>query len=586
MGCALKTGRSFVGRIMWGFCLVVSLYTVGAQGAPLDDAIRQQQQIQQQEEQRRLELERQHREALEKPPSGKELQLPKKPEAAPDTACFKVKSIELRGVTLLSQAEVNTITTQYIGRCLTLNDVNNLVRDVTNRYIDKGYVTTRAAIPQQDLSSGNLVILVVEGEVEGIEFKDSGGHGRQLKSAFPGITGSYLNLRDIEQGLDQMNRLPSNNARMELVPGKKPGTSRIVVENDHDKTWRFSAGFDNSGQDSTGRNQFLVSFGKDNLLDLNDLLDLHLNTDSEAFFERDRHKSRTINGFYSVPIGYWTLSASLSYYEYYSIIESGGASYKSEGDTTTTTLSVDRVLLRDADSKTSLTGSFTIRDTQNYFEDVKLASTSQVLSAAGLSINHSRRVLGGLVSGQLGVSHGLPVMGAERDRNPTPDTPRAQFTKISFGGSYYCPFSFGGAKFSWSTRLSGQWAEHTLYSAERVSIGSRYTVRGFHEDSLSGDTGGYIRNELALNMPDFNQASPNAAKVLGKMQLYAGYDVGLIKTDNKEEEERGSLQGAAFGIRTTGGILVMDMAVAAPIDAPAFMRNDDYEFYTSIKFSF
>jgi hemolysin activation/secretion protein len=184
------------------------------------------------------------------------------------------------------------------------------------------------------------------------------------------------------------------------------------------------------------------------------------------------------------------------------------------------------------------------------------------------------------------VSHGLPFMGAEYDRNPTPTTPRAQFTKMTFGGSYYRPFDLGGANFSWSSRFSGQWSEHTLYSAERFSIGSRYSVRGFHEDSLSGDTGGFIRNELTLNVPDFSEQSPNAAKVLGTMQLYAGYDVGAIKTDDKEAEERGTLQGAAFGVRTSGGYLVMDMSVAKPLDAPAFMQNDDYEFYTSIKFSF
>lgn len=586
MGIPLKASPPFIFSILIVFCLMASLFPCRVQAAPIDDAIRQQQQIQQQEEQRRQELERQHREGLERPPSGQEPRVPEVPKAAPGAACFEAKSIELQGVTLLSQSEVEAITAKYIGQCLTLSDVNNLVRDVTNAYVDKGYVTARAAIPQQDFSTGHLIILVVEGKVEGIEFKDGNGHVRQLKNAFPGITGSHLNLRDIEQGLDQMNRLPSNNARMELVPGGDPGTSRIVVENDRDKTWRLSAGFDNSGQDSTGRNQFLASFGKDNLLDMNDLLDLHLNTDSEALFEGDRHKSRTVNGFYSIPMGYWTFSASLSYYEYYSIIESGGARYKSEGDTTTTSLSVDRVIRRNADGKTLLTGSFTIRDTQNYFADVKLDASSQILSVGGLSLNHSQRMLGGLVSGQLGVAHGLPVMGAERDRNHTPTTPRAQFTKMTFGGSYYRPFEFGGANFSWSSRLSGQWSEHTLYSAERVGIGSRYSVRGFHEDSLSGDTGGFLRNELALDVPDFSGPSPNAAKVLGKIQLYAGYDVGAIKADDQEEEERGSLQGAAVGVRTSGGRLVMDMALAMPLDAPGFMRNDDYEFYTSVKFSF
>ena len=170
---------------------LISLLLIPVRGhcAPVDDAIRQQQQIQQQQEQRRLDLERQHREEMEKLPSGEDLRLPEVPEAAPDAPCFEAKSIELSGVTLLNQTEIENLIFPYKDRCLTLSDVNNLVRDITNTYIDKGYVTTRAAIPQQDFSSGHLVIMVIEGKVESIEFKENNGHAHELKTAFPGITG-------------------------------------------------------------------------------------------------------------------------------------------------------------------------------------------------------------------------------------------------------------------------------------------------------------------------------------------------------------------------------------------------------------
>ena len=147
-------------------------------------------------------------------------------------------------------------------------------------------------------------------------------------------------------GLDQMNRLPSNNAKMELAPGKELGTSRIMVENTRSRTWRVSAGLDNSGQDSTGRNQYLLSFGKDNMLDMNDLLSIYMNADSHALLNGEHQKSATFNGFYSVPFGYWTFSTAFSYYDYRTKITSCGTEYSSYGDTTTTTLSVDREIGR------------------------------------------------------------------------------------------------------------------------------------------------------------------------------------------------------------------------------------------------
>jgi len=566
--------------------IVLLLTPVLGHGAPVDDAIRQQNQIQQQQEQRRLDLERQHREEMDKPPSGEDLRLPEMPKAAPDAPCFTAHSIELSGATLLSRAEINQLIAPYLGQCLTFNDANNLIRDITNAYIDKGYVTTRAAIPEQDFSNGKLVILVVEGRVESIEFKDGQGRIRELKAAFPLITGDFLNLRDIEQGLDQMNRLPSNNAKMELLPGTKPGTSCIVVDNTPSKTWRASFGMDNSGQDSTGRNQYLFSFSKDNLVGVNDLLNLYMNADSDAWLTGEHQKSATFNGFYSVPLGYWTFSGALSYYDYRTTVSSGGINYSSYGDTTTTTLSADRVLHRDANSKTALTLSHVLRDTQNYFNGARLASTSQVLSSLGASLNHSHRILGGYASGQIGYSHGIPILGAKRDKNPERDEPRAQFSKFTAYGSFFRPFQLGQANFSWNTQLSGQWAPHTLYSSERISIGSRYTVRGFHDDSLSGDIGGYVRNELALTMPDVKAKYPATTQWLGQVQFYAGYDFGAIRRDTKEAEEQGSLQGAALGFRTSGGSLIMDFTVSRPLDAPAFLKTSELEFYSSIKYSF
>lgn len=570
-------------------CILVLAVLAGpgiVMGAPVDEAIRQQQQLQQQEEQRRLELERRHREELEKAPSGQELPPQKPTEKTEPESCFEVRTIEFSGMTLLGAREIAPIKAKYQGHCLTITDINNLVRDVTNLYIQKGYVTTRVAVPQQDLSSGILRLQVVEGKVEKIEFKEGDGRPRELKGAMPGLEGEVLNLRDIEQGLDQLNRLPSNNATMKLLPGSKPGGTKVAVENKRSKTWRISAGMDNSGQESTGRNQYLLSLGKDNLFGINDLLNVYLNGDVEKLFSDERQRGSTWNLFYSVPYGYWTFSGSVSYYEYRTDIKGGGLTYSSAGDTTTTSLTVDRVLSRDKDSKTSLGMGLTVRDTQNYFAGDKLAATSQVLSALSVSLARYTRLLGGMASAQAGFSQGVPILGAKRDRNPSPDTPRAQFSKVTLSASYYRPFNLGETRFSWSTRASGQWAPHTLYSAERISIGSRYTVRGFDEDSLSGDIGGYVRNELALLLPSGPQSSSFRKRWVGDLAFYAGYDAGVIRRDPKEAEEQGSLQGAVLGFRTSGARLVMDMAVSRPLDAPAFLQTDNLEFYTSFQISF
>ncbi|WP_164711245.1 ShlB/FhaC/HecB family hemolysin secretion/activation protein, partial [Pseudomonas viridiflava] len=93
-------------------------------------------------------------------------------------------------------------------------------------YIEKGLVTTRAYLPQQDLSKGDLQVLVIEGKLENLRgAADSGLSARELAMTFPGQEGTMVNLREIEQMVDQLNRLPSNQTQMELTPGKAVGGS-------------------------------------------------------------------------------------------------------------------------------------------------------------------------------------------------------------------------------------------------------------------------------------------------------------------------------------------------------------------------
>ena len=110
------------------------------------------------------------------------------------------------------------------------------------------------------MSGGELTILVIEGKVEGIDFSDDVPFaGQKLRLAFPGIVGNALNIRDLEQGLDQLNRLPSNDATMELVPGTTAGMSRVRIANTPGKTWRASAGLDNSRNPRANCNTCSVS---------------------------------------------------------------------------------------------------------------------------------------------------------------------------------------------------------------------------------------------------------------------------------------------------------------------------------------
>lgn len=549
--------------------------------APTAETIRQQDQIQRGEEERQRQLEKQHKEMLEREPQHLAYPKPTQDNATEDSGvCVQVNSITLKGSTNLSESAKAMLVKPYMRRCLSMRDMNGLIRDIVNHYVERGYVTTRAYVAPQDLDSGTLEIIVIEGAIEGIQLNlGSEQDQRRVSTAFPGLRGKTLNLRDIEQGLDQLNRLPSSNAKMEIVPGAQPGTSRIVVTDAPSKTWRARASLDNSGQKNTGTNQYTLSFDKDNLLGLNDLLTVNWSADANAVANAERHKSESASAYYSLPLGYWTITASASSFDYHTELPGGGVDYRSTGDTTSYALDVSRVLHRNADSKTSAGLAFSTKAINNYLEGEKLKASSYNLSTLKASLDHNRRFLSGVLSLGGEYSLGLPVLDAPKDKTSELTTPKHEYYKLVFNGSYMRPFTVAEHEVTFNTRGQVQWTPDTLYNAERLSLGSRYTVRGFQRDSLSGDSGGYVRNELSTSILSEKSRTGWIQDTLGDPQLYVGYDLGSIHRDPKDSFERGTLQGMATGLRSSSEHFGMEFCLSHAVDAPQFMKNRDWEVY-------
>jgi hemolysin activation/secretion protein len=94
---------------------------------------------------------------------------PALPTAPADTRCFPVKGIDIKGAEHLSPSERESLLKPYVGQCVGVTQLDELLKVITQRYIDKGLVTSRAYLPQQDLSGGQLSLLVVEGRLEQLQ---------------------------------------------------------------------------------------------------------------------------------------------------------------------------------------------------------------------------------------------------------------------------------------------------------------------------------------------------------------------------------------------------------------------------------
>jgi len=529
---------------------------------------------------RLLEEQRRRLEELQDLP-GKEAK-PQAPATPVDTRCFPIKDIELKGVDSLSGADRTRLLKPYIGQCLGVAQLNELLKVITDYYIAKGRVTSRAYLPQQDLSSGHLQVLVVEGKLEGLKgAQGSTVTDRELAMAFPGKVGEALNLREVEQLVDQLSRLPSRQAQMELTPGSQIGGSEVLVKNTPQKPWRASLSRNNDGQKSTGEQQWGAGLEWDSPLGLADQLILRGGHDAISDHQKTSKNSML---YYNVPWGWWNFSYTYSESDYRTPGDLDGYKYKQTGDSQNHQLRAERVVHRDDVSKTSVNVGLTHLRTNNYFNDERLDVSSNRLSEFQVGINHGRRIGSAFVNLDVGMQNGTGAFDAQKDdqeRIRGNLTPTPRYRKYTATLSYLQPFTLWGESLSFSSLATGQRSEDVLYPAQRMSLGGSYSVRGFKDQQLTGDSGGYWRNEVRWARPvTLDWMRPAFAEYGASV----GYDQGVIRHDRYNDEQHGRVSSNSLELFARGKNVSTSVTFAHSLERPGVMTEREAPIYFRLDF--
>lgn len=496
-----------------------------------------------------------------------------------DARCFDIHTIELKGADSLSAADRDSLLKPFIDQCLGVTQLNALLKAITDHYLGRGLVTSRAYLPQQDLSSGHLQVLVVEGRLEGLRPDPASGLSeRELAMVFPGEVEQRLNLREVEQMVDQLNRLPSNKAQMELTPGKAVGGSEVLVRNTQQKPWRASLSRNNEGQRSTGEQMLNLGLEWDSPLGLADQLMLRGGHDVVS-----DHTQGSKNGvlYYNLPWGWWNFTYSYSESEYRSLAQANGFAFKQTGDSQNHQLRAERVVHRDATSKTSLNAGMAHLRTNNYIEDSRLEGSSNRLSEAQFGINHGRRLGNAFVNIDLGTQQGTGAFDAQDNAHPRPGQPVARYRKYSATVSYVQGFEVLGERLSFSSLATGQRSEDVLFSPQRISLGGLSSVRGLKDQSLSGDSGGYWRNDLRWTRP---VSWPLLQPLVAEYGLGLGYDLGVIRNDRYNGQYHGRASSHSLELFARGQHMAASVTFAHSLERPDVLTEKERPVYFRLDF--
>lgn len=505
---------------------------------------------------------------------------------ASETPCFRIDAIVLVGDQagdfqwLLSSAVGEDPADSPTGRCLGTQGINIVLSRLQRALVAKGWVTSRVLASAQDLSGGILTLTLVPGRIAAIRLADGSSARATVRNAIPAKPGDLLNLRDIEQGLENLKRAPTADADIQIEPSTaanaRPGDSDLVVKYVQPRMLRGTLGLDDSGTDATGKNQTSATLSADNLFALNDLFYVNAGHSVDRdLFGNSRRGTEGQTAHYSVPYGYWLLGFTASSNRYHQSVTGYSQDFIYAGKSNNAELKLARLVYRDQRRKTTLALRGFRRESRNFIDDTEVEVQHRVVGGWELGLSHREFAGEATLDANLAYRQGTGAFGAI----PAPEEPFGEGTSrlrvITSDLGLNAPFALVGQKLRYIGLWRAQWNRTPLTPQDRFGIGGRYTVRGFDgESSLLGERGWLLRNDIGWALGGSGA------------ELYLGADYGQVGGPSTAYLLGRHLAGSVIGVRGAFKGLSYDFFAGTPISKPRGYRTARTTAGFSLNYSF
>ena len=504
---------------------------------------------------------------------------------------------------LLNEIEKENILSKYENKKLGSTDISNILVELTNRLIEKGYVTSTASLSENNnLNSETLNLKIISGKIEKIILNEDDSLDK-LKKYFLVSTKEekVLNVRDLDTTTENFNYLEANNMTMEIIPSDKENYSIIKLKNEMKDKFTISLLTNNYGEDNqNGIWRGGTSINIDSPLGIGDRLYFSYMTVHKK--KADRSWKRTTESLkpgeilpigpkgydpakdtlpykreldlynfrYTMKFRDYTLSLGSSRSENISSFYTPTTIYDMETMSSSFSVNLDKILWRNQKSKLSLGVGLKRKHNKSYIEDTLLSD--RILTIGDISLNGTTVFYGGIFGITLDYERGLRALGAS-------NTPKAEFKKYSLNLNYYKPLT---KKLVYRFNTLTSHSKDVLYASEKQSIGGVGSVPGYHRrGNIMGDRAIEIENELSYKIID--------SEKMGRLSPYISYSYGAVRNNkNPSVYGKGYVSGASIGLRYSMKYLDIDLAYAKALSHSSYIKPRDREIYfsTSLKIRF
>ena len=413
---------------------------------------------------------------------------------------FKVNEIIFEGNTKVKTASLNTLAESVIGQDIYFEDLLRVAKKITKYYQAKGFLTSYAFIPSQNIKNGVVTICIVESKVDSIDIEGNRwARSWYLKNIIMGKNGlregDVFNAGALQGALREINQ--EDYIEAQSVVSKNDDKTQLKLDVKDRFPLKFDFAWDDYGRSYTGVQRASFLLGLDNVTGMGDKIYGGTILSSGA--------TGVLAG-YSVPISPYGTRLSFDFSN--SNINLGGP-YKFlnvKGKAQSYALRITHPLIENA--KTSVV-AYTGIDFVNASTESKLLNSTlsdynlYVLRSGfhGMTDDKNGRWIG-----TLGFDVGLPGATKGEIRGP-----QGVFFKLVAGATRVQRL-FG--RTIGILRVNGQYSPNRLYTAEQMQIGGPYTLRGYQPAELIGDYGVTGTAEIRTPIPGLRKILPNKLKFI------------------------------------------------------------------------
>jgi len=429
---------------------------------------------------------------------------------------FKLTKITLKGNHIYTDQQLLPIYQDKLNKTISVADLFQIVRDISNYYRNNGYILSRALLPPQHVKNGAVTIQIIEGFVDKVNVVGDPGRADVILQKF----GTHiqesrpLQVKVMENTLLLANQIPGVTTRAVLTPSKQTTGASDVDLVTQLKRWTGYISYDDYGTRYIGPQQITGNIGYNSSF---------LSGDSTLFtyVKTPKGKELAYGDFsYNLPLGSrgvrWILGGNRAITN--PLFTLAPLKIAGEIDDYYTIWQFPIILTRSANlsfqaALNYLDSTVTSFNKQLYTDHLRTVKLNGIYNFAD-SFRGNNLI-------NLGFGQGLQVLGATASTTSTTTSRfggRGNFTKFELTLSRVQGL-FG--HFSLFGLLHGQYAFNPLLASEQFSYGGPLVGRGYDPAEIIGDRGLAGSLELRYDLT-------LAPKFLPDMQLYIFYDGGEI----------------------------------------------------------